>query len=68
MYEPHTSPLQVAADGDIHVYGRLGGRALAGLSGDKGARVFAAKFNAELVSIADVFTTCDQVEGGEHGG
>jgi septum formation inhibitor MinC len=35
-------------------------RALAGLSGDPKARIFAGRFNAELVAIGDVFTTCDQ--------
>jgi septum formation inhibitor MinC len=34
---------------------------LAGLSGNSRAKVFAAKFNAELVAIADVFITGDQV-------
>lgn len=35
-------------------------RALAGLSGDPGARIFAGRFNAELVAVGDKFTTCDQ--------
>jgi len=35
-------------------------RALAGLSGGPKARIFAGRFNAELVAIGDVFTTCDQ--------
>ena len=37
-------------------------RALSGLSGDLNAKIFAAKFNAELVAVGDVFTTCDQVD------
>lgn len=34
---------------------------MAGLSGNSRAKVFAAKFNAELVAIADIFVTGDQV-------
>jgi len=61
------SGAEVSADGDIHIYGRLTGRALAGLGGDGKSRIFAGKFNAELVAIADVFTTCDFGEEGEEG-
>ena len=53
------SGAEVVADGDIHVYGALKGRALAGLSGNRQARVFVRDFDAELVSIADIFMTCD---------
>lgn len=50
---------EVMADGDIHVYGTLRGRALAGLSGSKSAKIFATRFDAELVGVGDTFTTCD---------
>ena len=43
------------ADGDIHVYGRLQGRAIAGLSGCGTASVFARSFEASLVGISDAF-------------
>jgi septum site-determining protein MinC len=43
---------EVIADGSIHVYGALRGRALAGAQGDEGARIFCQEFHAELVSIA----------------
>lgn len=43
---------EILADGHIHVYGRLLGRALAGVSGDTNARIFCRSFDAELVSIA----------------
>lgn len=46
---------EVMADGCVHVYGVLRGRALAGARGDATARVFCQEFNAELVSIAGVF-------------
>ena len=48
---------EVIADGNIHVYGTLSGRAIAGASGDIKASIFAAKFNAELVSIGSIFKT-----------
>ncbi|MBK8176702.1 MAG: septum site-determining protein MinC [Rhodospirillales bacterium] len=43
---------ELLADGHIHVYGALRGRALAGVSGDTGARIFCRSLEAELVSIA----------------
>ncbi|OQR95463.1 hypothetical protein THRCLA_07850 [Thraustotheca clavata] len=61
------SGAEVLADGDIHVYGTLKGRALAGIGGNNNAKVFAQKFDAELISIADTFTTCDELEARELG-
>ena len=46
---------EVAADGCVHVYGRLSGKALAGASGDLRARVYCLSFAAEVVSIAGNF-------------
>ena len=43
---------EVIADGNIHVYGPLRGRALAGACGDDGARIFCRSLEADLVSIA----------------
>lgn len=43
---------EVIADGSIHVYGALRGRALAGAQGDTAARIYCQEFHAELVSIA----------------
>lgn len=48
---------EIIADGSIHVYAPLRGRALAGASGNTGARIFAASLEAELVSIAGVYRT-----------
>ncbi len=48
---------EVIADGSIHIYAPLRGRALAGASGDTGARIFTTRFEAELVSIAGVYRT-----------
>ena len=43
---------EVIADGSVHVYGALRGRALAGAQGDAKARIFCREFQAELVAIA----------------
>jgi septum site-determining protein MinC len=51
---------EVIADGSIHVYAPLRGRALAGASGDVGARIFAQSMEAELVSIAGMYRTFDE--------
>jgi len=48
---------EVIADGSIHIYAPLRGRALAGASGASGARIFTTRFEAELVSIAGVYRT-----------
>ena len=46
---------EVLADGNIHIYGALRGRALAGVRGDTSARIFCQSLEAELVSIAGNF-------------
>ena len=48
---------EVIADGTIHVYAPLRGRALAGASGDKAARIFTTSLEAELVSVAGLYRT-----------
>jgi septum site-determining protein MinC len=50
---------EVIADGSIHVYAALHGRALAGASGNPEARIFALSMQPELVSIAGVYRTFD---------
>ena len=50
---------EVIADGSIHIYAPLRGRALAGASGSTAARIFTTRFEAELVSIAGVYRTFD---------
>ena len=59
---------EVIADGSIHIYAPLRGRALAGASGDAGARIFTTRFEAELVSIAGVYRTFDAGVPGELAG
>ncbi len=49
------------ADGSIHVYGALRGRALAGVSGDTKARIFCSTLEAELVAIAGHYQTNEDI-------
>ncbi|WP_283149307.1 septum site-determining protein MinC [Silvimonas soli] len=51
---------EVIADGHIHVYAPLRGRALAGARGDVNARIFTTCMEAELVSIAGVYRTLEE--------
>lgn len=53
---------EVLADGHIHVYGTLHGRALAGVRGNTSARIFCKSFRAELVSIAGVYSVSEQFD------
>ena len=52
---------EVIADGNVHVYGVLRGRALAGAAGDPQARIMSSCFEAELVAVAGYYLT---FEGG----
>jgi septum site-determining protein MinC len=52
---------EVIADGSIHVYGSLRGRALAGARGDIQARIFCREFNAELVAIAGQYKVMESI-------
>jgi septum site-determining protein MinC len=51
---------EVIADGNIHVYAPLRGRALAGAQGDTDARIITTCFEPELVSVAGIFQTFDE--------
>ncbi|HMV64890.1 MAG TPA: septum site-determining protein MinC [Rhodocyclaceae bacterium] len=50
---------EVIADGSIHVYGPLRGRAIAGACGDTGARIFSTAMDPQLVSIAGIYRTTE---------
>ena len=52
---------EVIADGCVHIYGSLRGRAMAGARGQLSARVFCQEFHAELVSIAGVFRVFETI-------
>jgi len=56
------SGAEVIADGNIHIYAPLRGRALAGATGDLNARIFCAKLEAELVSIAGTYLTNEKIK------
>jgi septum site-determining protein MinC len=58
---------ELVADGNIHVYGPLRGRALAGASGDTGARIFCSRLEAELVSIAGRYLVSEQLPAEQQG-
>ncbi len=50
---------EVIADGHIHVYGALRGKAIAGARGDTQAQIFAQVMEPELISIAGVYRTSE---------
>lgn len=58
---PVSAGAEVIADGHIHVYGALRGRAIAGAAGDQSARIFAQRLEAELVSIAGRYLVSDAI-------
>lgn len=51
---------EVIADGNIHCYGPLRGRALAGASGNSNVRIFSSNFGPELISIAGIYRTFEK--------
>ena len=50
---------EVVADGNIHVYAPLRGKAMAGARGDTNARIFSLCLEPELISIAGVYRTSE---------
>jgi len=52
---------EVIADGSIHIYGSLRGRALAGARGDLNARIFCREFHAELVAVAGQYRVLESI-------
>lgn len=60
---PQVSPgAELLADGNIHVYGALRGRAMAGVRGNTEARIFCRTLEAELVSIAGYYLTKEDMQ------
>ncbi len=53
---------ELLADGNIHVYGALRGRALAGVNGNLEARIFCQSLEAELVSIAGNYKVIEELD------
>lgn len=58
---PVANGAEVIADGSVHVYGALRGRALAGAQGEAKARIYCTEFRAELVSIAGQYRVFEQI-------
>jgi septum site-determining protein MinC len=52
---------EVMADGNIHIYGRMLGKVIAGAAGDQSARIFVQAFGAELVSIAGIYRVFESI-------
>lgn len=58
---PVSPGAEVLAEGNIHIYGALRGRALAGVSGDTNARIFCHSMEAQLISIAGIYLVSEQL-------
>ena len=52
---------ELIADGNIHIYGSLRGRAMAGARGNVDARIFCHKLEADLIAIAGVYLSADEL-------
>ena len=55
------SGAEIMAGGSVHIYGTLRGRAIAGLAGHPGARIFCSELQAELLAIDGVYQTADDM-------
>jgi len=53
---------EIVAGGSIHIYGALRGRAMAGSAGNRHARIFCSKNEAELVSVDGYYCTAEQMD------
>jgi septum site-determining protein MinC len=56
-----SSGAELVAHGSIHIYGPMRGRALAGVNGDRAARIFCQSLEAELIAIAGLYLTSDDL-------
>ena len=61
------SGAEVMAGGSIHVYGALRGRALAGAGGNRQARIFCSRIEAELLSVDGYYRTAEEVDASLRG-
>jgi septum site-determining protein MinC len=55
------SGAEIVAGGSIHIYGALRGRAMAGINGNSGARIFCQKIEAELLAIDGYYQTAEDI-------
>jgi len=59
---PVSQGAELLADGNIHIYGPLRGRALAGVTGDQNTHIFCQSLEAELISIAGQYKISEDIE------
>lgn len=64
---PVNSGAEIIADGNIHVYAPLRGRALAGASGNSDVSIFCLSLEAEFISIAGRYLNADQLPKNQRG-
>ncbi|MDG2365198.1 MAG: septum site-determining protein MinC [Methylococcaceae bacterium] len=57
---------EIISEGNIHIYGSLKGRALAGVLGDKESRIFCLNLEAELISIAGIYQVSENLDAASH--
>lgn len=55
------SGAELVAHGNVHIYGSMRGRALAGVNGNTSARIFCQSLEAELIAIAGLYKTSDDI-------
>jgi septum site-determining protein MinC len=58
---PVSAGAELLADGNIHLYGAMRGRALAGVRGNTDARIFCQQLGAEMLSIAGNYKTAEEL-------
>lgn len=58
---PVSAGAELVADGHVHVYGALRGRAIAGARGDPEARIFVQRLEAELLAIAGCYLVSEAI-------
>jgi septum site-determining protein MinC len=56
------SGAEIVAGGSIHIYGALRGRAMAGTTGNAGARIFCRRLEAELIAIDGYYKTAEDMD------
>ncbi|KRW59359.1 septum site-determining protein MinC [Pseudomonas sp. TTU2014-080ASC] len=65
---PVSAGAELLADGNIHVYAPMRGRALAGVKGNQKARIFCQQMGAELLSIAGQYKVAEDLRRDPHWG
>lgn len=63
-----SSGAELIADGNIHAYGPMRGRILAGANGNRDARIFCQQMTAELISVAGHYKVAEDLRRSPHWG